>query len=260
MNGAVDTPHQLAIVANDDFQCQHALLAYRLLLLQIDDALAQREQQLLLDKGTLRLFRRQPFRCCHQTTINQSSQVDLTLELAQQAAQALLIVTERNVIAAQHIATALQVGNDRIQGFLGIFKLAKIALNATAGSGKAGKQTIERPCRQALLMWIKLLHALTQIAQCLRHRPPLIALVGQLAQWRLQHLAVVGRLPLQLKPHFVHCPALAMQGGIFTGQHLVNKGRRHTLKFRIVNLELSAGLRFRCDILQLADNLLNRWQ
>ena len=55
VEGAVDTADEFTVVADDDLDRQHALLVDRQLLLQVERALAEREEDVLLDELAARV-------------------------------------------------------------------------------------------------------------------------------------------------------------------------------------------------------------
>ena len=57
VEGAIDAAHELAVVADDERRGEHALLVDRELLLQVHGALAQHEDELLLDELSSRIVR-----------------------------------------------------------------------------------------------------------------------------------------------------------------------------------------------------------
>src|SRR5690606_8651306 len=95
VDSTIHAAHQLSVVADYHFQRQNALLAYRQLLLQINDALAQRKEQLFLDEAALRIGFRQSGSNFAQAAVDQATQIDLAAQLHEQATQGLLIVGQR---------------------------------------------------------------------------------------------------------------------------------------------------------------------
>ena len=109
----------------------------------------------------------------------------------------------------QHVPSAFQILDDRIQGLLGILELTKVALQAAIQAGNDCQNAIQCSRRQAMACRVEPFHAPTQIGQCLGNRPTFVALVGQLTQRCLQHGAAMGSLLLQFKAHLIHGTALA---------------------------------------------------
>ena len=203
------------------------MLADRDLLLQVDDALAQRKQQFLFDKGATRGLEAGRGSLFGEAAVDHAAEVDLALELDEDVAQRLLVVGEGEVVAAQHVGAGLEVADDAVERVLGLFVFVEVALQRLAHAGDEGQRARHALATEAVSGGVEILHLAAQLEQRLGHRPAFIALVRELADRRLQHSAAPCRLALQLDAHLVDRLALALEFGAFDGKRIAHEGVGH---------------------------------
>jgi hypothetical protein len=92
-------------------------------LLQVDDALAQREEEFFLDEGAPRRGQAGGGGLAGETAVDHAAEFDLALELGEDGAQRLLVVGQGEVVAAQHVGAALQVADDGVERVLRLLVL-----------------------------------------------------------------------------------------------------------------------------------------
>ena len=136
----------------------------------------------------------------------------------------MLVVGEGEVVAAQHVGAALQVADDGVERVLRLLVLLEVALHRLADAGDEGQRARQTFAAQLLAGGVEVLHLVAQRDERLRHRAALVALVGELADRRLQHLAAPRGLALQLDAHGVDRLTLAVELGFAGGERVAHEG------------------------------------
>ena len=139
---ARSTPRiELTVVADDDLDRQHALLVDRQLLLQVERALAQREEDVLLDELAARVVRADlGGELVDHGRVERLGERDLVGQRVGQFAHLLLVVAERDVVALELVAPLLQRLHDRVDLGLRALVAHEVPLERGADAGNPADQ------------------------------------------------------------------------------------------------------------------------
>ena len=243
---AVDAADQFLVVADDDGRRQHALLIHGKLLLQIHDALAQREQDFVLHETAARVVGADfPVQLVLDLAVHQPRQLDLALQLFGQGAHRLLVFAQRDVVAVELILADLQRAGNRVDHRLRAFELGEIALQRRADAGQLAEQPREPAGREVELAGIQLLDLQLQIDQGVGHRAAILCMLRQFLDRRAQHRTFMGGCLLQRPAHRFH-RVLGLALGVQVARAEVEqRGDQFA----------GLGVEFRIDIAALANRL-----